>query len=126
MKRSLDLICLGRAAVDFYGEQIGGRLEDMQSFAKYLGGSSANLAAGTARLGLRSSMLTRVGNEQIAALPSPEAKRPFQRQRACVNRPLFVWFRPAFLALRLHLYFCSHHPRNSLSIALLTGRMEVS
>ena len=63
--RKFDLICLGRAAVDLYGQQIGGRLEDMQSFAKYLGGSSANLAAGTARLGLRSSMLTRVGNEQM-------------------------------------------------------------
>ena len=30
---------MGRAAVDLYGEQIGGRLEDMRSFAKYLGGS---------------------------------------------------------------------------------------
>jgi 5-dehydro-2-deoxygluconokinase len=65
MNRPLDLICLGRAAVDFYGEQVGGRLEDMQSFTKYLGGSSANLCAGVARLGLRSSMLTRVGNEHM-------------------------------------------------------------
>ena len=65
MSRGFDLICLGRAAVDFYGQQVGGRFEDVQSFAKYLGGSSANLAAGTARLGLRSSMLTRVGNEQM-------------------------------------------------------------
>ena len=63
--RTFDLICLGRAAVDLYGQQLGGRLEDIQSFAKYLGGSSANLAAGTARLGLRSSMLTRVGNEHM-------------------------------------------------------------
>ena len=63
--RTFDLICLGRAAVDLYGQQLGGRLEDVQSFAKYLGGSSANLAAGTARLGLRSSMLTRVGNEHM-------------------------------------------------------------
>jgi 5-dehydro-2-deoxygluconokinase len=63
--RTFDLICLGRAAVDLYGQQLGGRLEDVQSFAKYLGGSSANLAAGTARLGLRSSMLTRVGDEQM-------------------------------------------------------------
>ena len=54
MNKTLDLICLGRAAVDFYGQQIGCRLEDMQSFAKYLGGSSANLAAGSARLGVRS------------------------------------------------------------------------
>ncbi len=65
MNKTLDLICLGRAAVDFYGQQIGCRLEDMQSFAKYLGGSSANLAAGSARLGVRSSMLTRVGDEQM-------------------------------------------------------------
>ena len=60
--RPLDVICLGRAAVDLYGQQVGGRLEDMQSFAKYLGGSSANLAAGLARLGLKPAMLTRVGD----------------------------------------------------------------
>jgi 5-dehydro-2-deoxygluconokinase len=30
----LDLIALGRASVDLYGEQVGGRLEDMGSFAK--------------------------------------------------------------------------------------------
>jgi 5-dehydro-2-deoxygluconokinase len=63
--KTLDLICLGRAAVDLYGQQFGGRLEDMQSFTKYLGGSSANVCAGVARLGLRSSMLTRVGDEQM-------------------------------------------------------------
>ena len=63
--RPLDVICLGRAAVDLYGQQVGGRLEDMQSFAKYLGGSSANLAAGLARLGLKPAMLTRVGDEHM-------------------------------------------------------------
>ena len=65
MDRTFDVICLGRAAVDFYGHQFGGRLEDMQSFAKYLGGSSCNVAAGLARLGSRSSMLTRVGDEHM-------------------------------------------------------------
>lgn len=64
-ERSLDVICLGRAAVDLYGQQAGGRLEDMQSFAKYVGGSSANVAVGLARLGSRASMLTRVGDEQL-------------------------------------------------------------
>ncbi|HEY0857775.1 MAG TPA: 5-dehydro-2-deoxygluconokinase [Albitalea sp.] len=61
--RQLDLICIGRAAVDLYGEQIGGRLEDMRSFAKYLGGSPANTAVGASRLGLHAAMLTRVGDE---------------------------------------------------------------
>jgi len=63
--RPLDVICLGRAAVDLYGEQIGSRLEDVSGFAKYLGGSSANIAFGTSRLGLRSAMLTRVGDEHM-------------------------------------------------------------
>ena len=61
--RPIDVVCMGRAAVDLYGEQIGGRLEDMRSFAKYLGGSPANTAVGVARLGLRPAMLTRVGDE---------------------------------------------------------------
>jgi 5-dehydro-2-deoxygluconokinase len=63
--RPFDLIAMGRAAVDFYGEQIGGRLEDMVSFAKYLGGSAANTAVGASRLGLRVAMLTRVGDEHM-------------------------------------------------------------
>jgi 5-dehydro-2-deoxygluconokinase len=61
--RPLELICMGRAAVDLYGEQLGGRLEDVQTFAKYLGGSPANTSVGAARLGLRAAMLTRVGDE---------------------------------------------------------------
>jgi 5-dehydro-2-deoxygluconokinase len=63
--RSLDVICLGRIAVDLYAQQIGARLEDVSSFAKYLGGSSANIAFGCARLGLKSSMLARVGNDHM-------------------------------------------------------------
>jgi 5-dehydro-2-deoxygluconokinase len=65
MSKSLDVICLGRAAVDLYGNQVGGRLEDMQSFEKYLGGSSGNVAAGLGRLGSKASMLTRVGDEHM-------------------------------------------------------------
>lgn len=63
--RPLDLICLGRVAVDLYGQQIGSRLEEMTTFAKYLGGSSGNVAYGTAVQGLRSSMLARVGDEHM-------------------------------------------------------------
>lgn len=60
----IDVVCIGRAAVDLYGEQIGARLEDASTFARYLGGSPANTAVGCARLGLRAAMLTRVGDEQ--------------------------------------------------------------
>jgi 5-dehydro-2-deoxygluconokinase len=63
--RPLDLICLGRAAVDLYAEQLGARLEDVASFAKYIGGCAANIAVGTARQGLKSSMLVRVGDDHM-------------------------------------------------------------
>ena len=63
--RDFDLACLGRLAVDLYAQQFGSALEDARSMAMYLGGSSANLAFGVARLGLRSAMISRVGNEQM-------------------------------------------------------------
>jgi len=64
-ERKYDLICLGRLAVDLYAQQLGARLEDASSFAKYLGGSSANAAFGAARLGLRTAMLSRVGDDHM-------------------------------------------------------------
>ena len=63
--RTLDVICLGRFAVDFYAQQIGARLEDVTSFAKYLGGSSANTAFGCARLGLKAALISRVGDDGL-------------------------------------------------------------
>ena len=64
-KKPLDVITIGRSSVDLYGAQVGGRLEDMASFNKYLGGSPTNIAAGTARLGLKSALITRVGDEHM-------------------------------------------------------------
>lgn len=63
--KKLDLITIGRSSVDLYGSQVGGRLEDMASFAKYIGGSPTNIAAGAARLGLNSAVITRVGDEHM-------------------------------------------------------------
>ena len=36
--KTLDVITIGRSSVDLYGAQVGGRLEDMGSFQKYVGG----------------------------------------------------------------------------------------
>ena len=63
--KQLDLITIGRSSVDLYGAQIGGRLEDMGSFDKYIGGSPTNIACGTARLGLKSAVITGVGDEHM-------------------------------------------------------------
>ena len=74
MKR-LDVITIGRSSVDLYGAQVGGRLEDMGSFQKYIGGSPTNMAAGMARLGLKSALITRVGNEHMGRFIREELAR---------------------------------------------------
>jgi 5-dehydro-2-deoxygluconokinase len=61
----LDVISIGRSSVDLYGEQVGGPLEMMQSFAKYVGGCPTNIGVGTSRLGLKSAVITRVGDEPM-------------------------------------------------------------
>jgi 5-dehydro-2-deoxygluconokinase len=64
-EKTLDLTAIGRSSIDLYGQQIGSRLEDVGSFAKSVGGCPANIAIGTARLGLKSALITRVGAEQM-------------------------------------------------------------
>jgi len=64
-EKAIDLLAIGRSSIDLYGEQVGGRLEDMGSFAKYVGGSPTNTAIGGARLGLKTALLTRVGADHM-------------------------------------------------------------
>jgi 5-dehydro-2-deoxygluconokinase len=64
-REPLDLIAIGRSSVDLYGQQIGGRLEDMATFSKSLGGSPTNTVTGAARLGLKTGLLTRVGGDHM-------------------------------------------------------------
>lgn len=73
--KTLDVITIGRSSVDLYGAQVGGRLEDMASFQKYIGGSPTNMAAGMARLGLKSALITRVGNEHMGRFIREELAR---------------------------------------------------
>jgi 5-dehydro-2-deoxygluconokinase len=58
-----ELITMGRVGVDIYPEQVGVGLEDVTSFAKFLGGSSTNVAVAAARLGHRVATITRTGDD---------------------------------------------------------------
>ncbi len=66
---------IGRAGVDLYGDQIGGRLEDMGSFSKYIGGSPTNTAIGAARLGMRTALISRVGPDAMGTFICEELAR---------------------------------------------------
>ena len=85
--RALDLITIGRSSVDLYGLQVGGRLEDMGSFAKYIGGSPTNIACGTARLGLRSAVITRVGDEHMGRFIREQLAREGVDTRGVITDP---------------------------------------
>ncbi|SRR5579883_1663520 len=65
MKRPIDLICMGRVAVDLYAEQIHSPLSEVQTFRKYLGGCPGNIAVGTSRLGLKSMLFSCVGKDEM-------------------------------------------------------------
>lgn len=85
--KPLDVVTVGRSSVDLYGEQIGGRLEDMASFAKYVGGCPTNIAVGTARLGLRSALITRVGDEHMGRFIKETCAREGVDTRGIVTDP---------------------------------------
>ncbi len=86
-ERKLDLITIGRASVDLYGTQVGGRLEDMGSFSKYIGGSPTNIAAGASRLGLRTALITRVGDEHFGRFIREQLEREGVNVRAVKTDP---------------------------------------
>src|ERR1700733_808276 len=54
---------MGRVGVDLYPLQAGVRLEDVQTFAKYLGGSATNVAVAAARYQRRTAVITRTGED---------------------------------------------------------------
>ena len=59
----LEVLTFGRAGVDIYPLQIGVGLEDVTTFGKYLGGTTANVAVAAARLGRRTAIITGVGDD---------------------------------------------------------------
>jgi 5-dehydro-2-deoxygluconokinase len=87
MPKTLDVITIGRAGVDLYGAQVGGRLEDMGGFRKYIGGSPTNIACGTARLGLKSGLITRVGDEHMGRFIREQLVREGVDVRGVVTDP---------------------------------------
>ena len=63
--RPLDLLTMGRSSIDLYSNDFGVAFEDIGSFAAYVGGSPTNIAVGTKRLGLNSTVLTGVGEDKV-------------------------------------------------------------
>ena len=69
--RPMDLILLGRVAIDFnpaYNDQVKEEfkpLKDVHTFEKFVGGSPANIAVGVTRHGLKAGFLGKVSDDQF-------------------------------------------------------------
>jgi len=63
--RPLDVIPVGRVAIDFNPTDYFKPLSESEHFNKYLGGSPANIAVGLARLGRKVGFLAKVSDDQF-------------------------------------------------------------
>lgn len=70
-----EVLTFGRSGVDIYPLQIGVGLEDVTSFGKFLGGTTANVAVAAARLGRRAAIITGVGNDPFGRYVRKELRR---------------------------------------------------
>jgi 5-dehydro-2-deoxygluconokinase len=62
-----EILTVGRVSVDLYPEQVGVPLTDVRTFRKMLGGSPTNVAVAAAKLGRRTAVVTKVGDDPFGA-----------------------------------------------------------
>src|SRR3954466_11639522 len=60
---SLELITVGRISVDLYANEAGASFLEPQTFTKSIGGTATNVAIAAARLGHRTAVFTKVGDD---------------------------------------------------------------
>src|SRR5947209_14478897 len=65
LDRNFDILLMGRSSIDLYANDIGAPFHEIKNFAAYVGGCPTNISVGTRRLGLRSVLLTAVGDDQV-------------------------------------------------------------
>jgi 5-dehydro-2-deoxygluconokinase len=56
---------MGRSSIDLYANEVGAPFEQIESFAAYVGGSPTNISVGVRRLGLKSALLTGLGQDPV-------------------------------------------------------------
>jgi len=63
--KAIDVIPIGRVAIDFNPNEIHRPLQESRTFTKYVGGSPANIAVGLARLGKKVGFIGKVSDDQF-------------------------------------------------------------
>jgi 5-dehydro-2-deoxygluconokinase len=63
---AFDLVTIGRSSIDLYSNQPGAAFRDIESFGAFVGGCPTNISVGACRLGLRTALVTAVGDDPVA------------------------------------------------------------
>ncbi|MEK6454404.1 5-dehydro-2-deoxygluconokinase [Caldifermentibacillus hisashii] len=63
-ERELDMIAIGRACLDLNAVEYNRPMEETMTFRKYVGGSPANIAIGSAKLGLKVGFIGKLADDQ--------------------------------------------------------------
>ena len=104
----LHALVIGRSGVDIYPLQTGVGLEDVTSFGKFLGGTAANVAVATARLGHSVALISGVGDDPFGRFVTRELDRLGVHADHLVTDPLHatpVTFCEMFPPDHFPLYF---------------------
>jgi len=59
----IDAVVMGRVGVDLYPNQLSTPLRDVRTYTRFVGGFAGNLSTGLARLGVRTAIVSRVGED---------------------------------------------------------------
>ncbi|MEZ4672462.1 MAG: 5-dehydro-2-deoxygluconokinase [Anaerolineae bacterium] len=65
MTKTYEMLNMGRSSIDLYSNDIGTPFININSFAAYVGGSPLNISVGAHRLGLKTALLTAVGDDPV-------------------------------------------------------------
>jgi 5-dehydro-2-deoxygluconokinase len=63
--RPYDTLHMGRSCIDLYANEVGAPFPEIKSFAAYVGGSPTNISVGARRLGLKTALLTALGQDPV-------------------------------------------------------------
>lgn len=62
--KAYDVVAIGRACIDLNAVEYNRPMEETMTFSKYVGGSPANIAIGSAKLGLKTGFIGKIPDDQ--------------------------------------------------------------
>ena len=82
-----DTCHMGRSSIDLYANEVGAPFVQIQNFAAYVGGSPTNISVGARRLGLKTALITGLGEDPVGDFIFEFLQKEGVETRFCVRKP---------------------------------------